>query len=153
MRFRDLIRSCLSLILLFCLLLCNKKVHIHITLAFSIYQLFSGIFLFKMFIIFLLFQMNLYIVLARGKGPKHSVHRDLTPWSLQGQCSGAAEDHKTHTPSPDLKLRFAHLVGHGYAFIIFPNVLMPSSQNFYLIPCDIRQFQNFCILGRSKVTL
>ena len=30
-----------------------------------------------MFGIFLLFQSNLYVVLARGKGPKNSVHRDL----------------------------------------------------------------------------
>ena len=30
-----------------------------------------------MFVTFLLFQSNLYVVLARGKGPKNSVHRDL----------------------------------------------------------------------------
>ena len=27
--------------------------------------------------IILLFQINLYVVLARGKGPKNGVHRDL----------------------------------------------------------------------------
>ena len=32
---------------------------------------------FVMLVTFLLFQNNLYIVLARGKGPKNSVHRDL----------------------------------------------------------------------------
>ena len=30
-----------------------------------------------MFVIFLLFQINLYLVLARGKGHKNSIHRDL----------------------------------------------------------------------------
>ena len=30
-----------------------------------------------MFVTFLLFQSNLYVVLARGKGPKNSVNRDL----------------------------------------------------------------------------
>ena len=30
-----------------------------------------------MFVTFLLFQSNLYVVLARGKSPKNSVHRDL----------------------------------------------------------------------------
>ena len=30
-----------------------------------------------MFVTFLLFQRNLYVVLARGKDPKNSVHRDL----------------------------------------------------------------------------
>ena len=37
-------------------------------------------FLFKafvMFLIFLLFQSNLQVVLAHGKGPKNTVHRDL----------------------------------------------------------------------------
>ena len=32
---------------------------------------------FVMFVTFLLFQSNLYIVLASGKGPKNSVLRDL----------------------------------------------------------------------------
>ena len=32
---------------------------------------------FVMFVTFLLFQSNLYVVLARGKGSKISVHRDL----------------------------------------------------------------------------
>ena len=32
---------------------------------------------FVMFVTFLPFQTNLYVVLARGKGPKNSVHRDL----------------------------------------------------------------------------
>ena len=32
---------------------------------------------FVMLVTFLLFQNNLYIALARGKGPKNSVHRDL----------------------------------------------------------------------------
>ena len=32
---------------------------------------------FVMFVTFLLFQSNLYIVLAHGKGPKNSVYRDL----------------------------------------------------------------------------
>ena len=32
---------------------------------------------FVMFVIFLLFQSNLYVVLARGKGSKNSVHGDL----------------------------------------------------------------------------
>ena len=32
---------------------------------------------FVMLVTFLLFQNNLYIVLARGKGPKNNVHRDL----------------------------------------------------------------------------
>ena len=31
-----------------------------------------------MFVTFLLFQSNLYVVLARGKGPKNSIHRDLS---------------------------------------------------------------------------
>ena len=30
-----------------------------------------------MFVTFLLFQSNLYVVLARGKGPKNSVQRDI----------------------------------------------------------------------------
>ena len=30
-----------------------------------------------MFVTFLLFESNLYVVLAREKGPKNSVHRDL----------------------------------------------------------------------------
>ena len=30
-----------------------------------------------MFVIFLLFQINLYLVLAREKGHKNSIHRDL----------------------------------------------------------------------------
>ena len=30
-----------------------------------------------MFVTFLLFESNLYLVLAREKGPKNSVHRDL----------------------------------------------------------------------------
>ena len=30
-----------------------------------------------MFVIFLLFQSSFSVVLARGKGPKNSVHRDL----------------------------------------------------------------------------
>ena len=35
-------------------------------------------FLFYFFLTtFLLFQSNLYVVLARGKGPKNSVHKDL----------------------------------------------------------------------------
>ena len=32
---------------------------------------------FMMFVIFLPFQRNLYVVLAHGKSPKNSVHRDL----------------------------------------------------------------------------
>ena len=43
-----------------------------------------------MFMTFLLFQRNLYIVLARGKGPKNSVYRDLfktkNPKILRGLC-------------------------------------------------------------------
>ena len=30
-----------------------------------------------MFVTFLLFQSNFYVILARGKGPQNSVHRDL----------------------------------------------------------------------------
>ena len=30
-----------------------------------------------MFVTFLLFQSNLYVVFACGKGPKNSIHRDL----------------------------------------------------------------------------
>ena len=42
------------------------------------YFLFSLIFkAFVMLVTFLLFQSNLYIVLACGKGPKNSIHRDL----------------------------------------------------------------------------
>ena len=32
---------------------------------------------FVVFVTFLLFQSNLYIVLAHGKGPKNNFHRDL----------------------------------------------------------------------------
>ena len=44
-----------------------------------LYFMFSLTFkVFVMFVTFLLFQSNLYVVLARGKGPKNSVHRDLS---------------------------------------------------------------------------
>ena len=33
---------------------------------------------FVMFVIFLLFQSNIYLVLAHGNGPKNSVHRDFS---------------------------------------------------------------------------
>ena len=54
-----------------------------------------------MFVNFLLFQSNLYIVLAHGKGPKNSIYRDLF---------------KTKNPkqkNPDPNLRFTCLTGRG----------------------------------------
>ena len=45
---------------------------------------------FVMFVTFLLFQSYLYIVLARWKGPKNSIHRDLFKTKDPKQ--------KTHTP-------------------------------------------------------
>ena len=45
---------------------------------------------FVMFVTFLLFQSYLYIVLARWKGPKNSIHRDLFKTKNPKQ--------KTHTP-------------------------------------------------------
>ena len=42
------------------------------------YFMFSVLFkAFVMFVTFLLFQNNLYVVLVRRRGPKNSVHRDL----------------------------------------------------------------------------
>ena len=41
-----------------------------------------------MFMTFLLFQSNLYVVLALGKGPKNSIHRDLfKAKNLNKKCS------------------------------------------------------------------
>ena len=45
---------------------------------------------FVMFVTFLLFQSNLYVVLARGKGPKNSIHRDLFK----------TKNHKQNLPKP-----------------------------------------------------
>ena len=53
-----------------------------------------------MFVIFLLFQINLYLVLARGKGHKNSIHRDLFKT-------------KNSKKKTDLKLCFACLKVRG----------------------------------------
>ena len=57
---------------------------------------------FVMFVTFLLFQGNLFVVLACGKGPKNSIHRDFF---------------KIKTPeikkAPDPQKRFMHLTVHG----------------------------------------
>ena len=55
---------------------------------------------FVMSVAVLLFQSNLYIVLALGKGPKNSVHRDLFKI-------------KNLKHPPDPQLHFTHLTMHG----------------------------------------
>ena len=56
---------------------------------------------FVMLVTFLLFQSNLYVILASGKGPKNSVHRDLFE----------AKSPKQKPPGP--QLRFTRLTVRG----------------------------------------
>ena len=57
-----------------------------------------------MFLMFLLFQSNIYVVLAREKGLENSVHRDLFKIKTLNK------------KPPVLQLRFTRLTLHVYPF-------------------------------------
>ena len=75
-----------------------------------------------MFVTFLLFQSNFYVILARGKGPQNSVHRDL--------FKTKNPKHKTLKPSDP------QVCGEAFSLTHFPkclkNVIFPK---FLVIPC------------------
>ena len=58
---------------------------------------------FMMFVTFLLFQSNLYMVLECGKGPKNSIHRDLF-WTKK---------HKQEKPRPPPAFYAPYATVHG----------------------------------------
>ena len=73
---------------------------------------------FVMFVTFVLFQSNLFVVLARGKGPKNSVHRDLFKTKSSTQ--------KNSQP-PSCILRALRRVDRPSTQLIFPNASKMSS--------------------------
>ena len=97
----------------------------NLIIRYVFYFMFSLIFkVFVMFVTFLLFQSNLYIVLAPAKGPENSVYIDLF--------------HKKTFKKPlssGCVSRALQFMDRPSAELIFPNASKASSsQNFYLIP-------------------
>ena len=91
---------------------------------------------FMMFVTFLLFQSNLYVVLARGKGPKNNVHRDLFKTKNPKQKN-------PQTPSCVLRVLGAWI---GLQPNVFPkclkDVIIPNFLVYTLI-CRLKSFSKF----------
>ena len=66
-----------------------------------------------MFVKFLLFQSNLYIVLARGKGLKNSIYRDLFK----------TKNPKQKKPDPNLRFTCLTVCGQAFSLTDFPKCL------------------------------
>ena len=103
------------------------------------------------FMTFLLFQSNLYVVLACGKGPKNNVHRDLFK----------AKNPKQKTSDTDRHLRFTCLDAVAFSLtdfskclknLIFPKFVVKTLITFFLVKSTRRGNSTLVELVNSVFT-